>query len=43
MAALSTRGKQIIAEGCGHHIHVDRPQLVIDAIREVVETVRAES
>jgi pimeloyl-ACP methyl ester carboxylesterase len=43
MAALSTRGKQIIAEDCGHHIHVEQPQLVIDAIREVVETVRAES
>ena len=43
LAALSTRGKQIIAEDCGHHIQVDQPQLVIDAIREVVEAVRAES
>jgi pimeloyl-ACP methyl ester carboxylesterase len=43
MAALSTRGKQIIAEDCGHHIHVEQPQLVIDAIREVVEAVRTES
>jgi pimeloyl-ACP methyl ester carboxylesterase len=42
LAALSTRGKQIIAEGCGHHIHVERPQSVIDAVREVVEAVRAE-
>ena len=42
LAARSTRGKQIIAEGCGHHIQVDRPQLVIDAIREVVEAVRVE-
>ena len=43
LAELSTRGKQIITEDCGHHIHVDRPQLVIDAIREVVEAVRAGS
>ncbi len=43
LAALSTRGKRIIAENCGQHIHVDQPQLVIDAIREVVEAVRAES
>ena len=43
LAAQSTRGKQIIAEDCGHHIQVDRPQLVIDAIREVVEAVRAEN
>ena len=43
MAALSSRGKQIIAEDCSHHIQVDRPQLVIDTIREVVEAVRAES
>jgi pimeloyl-ACP methyl ester carboxylesterase len=42
LAALSTRGKQIIAADCGHHIHVERPQLVIDAIREVVEALRAE-
>ena len=40
LAALSTRGKQIIAEDCGHHIHVEQPDLVIDAIREVVEAAR---
>ncbi len=43
LAALSTRGKQIIAEECGHHIHIEQPELVIDAIREVVEAVRAQS
>lgn len=43
LAALSTRGKQIVAEDCGHHIHIEQPQLVIDAIREVVEAVRAQS
>ena len=43
LAALSTGGKHVIAEGCGHHIQVEQPQLVIDAIREVVEAVRARS
>jgi len=43
LAALSTSGKQIIAEDCGHHIHVEQPELVIDAIREVVEGVREQS
>jgi pimeloyl-ACP methyl ester carboxylesterase len=40
LATLSTRGKQIIAEDCGHHIQVEQPELVIDAIRKVVEAVR---
>jgi pimeloyl-ACP methyl ester carboxylesterase len=43
LAALSTRGKQIIAEDCGHHIQVEQPQLVIEAIREVVGAVREQS
>jgi pimeloyl-ACP methyl ester carboxylesterase len=43
LVVLSTRGKQIIAEDCGHHIHIEQPLLVIDAIREVVEAVRAGS
>lgn len=33
----SSRGKQIMAEKSGHNIHRDQPQLVIDAIRQVVE------
>ena len=33
----STRGKQIIAEKSGHNIHQDQPELVVDAIREVVK------
>ena len=37
LAALSTKGRQIVASaGTGHHIHIDEPQLVIRAIREVV-------
>jgi pimeloyl-ACP methyl ester carboxylesterase len=37
LVALSSNGKQVIAEESGHHIHLDQPELVIDAIRDVVE------
>ena len=37
MAALSFNGKQVIAEESGHLVQVDQPELVIDAIGDVVE------
>ena len=40
LAALSPNGRQVMVERNGHHIQVDRPQVVIDAIREAVEAVR---
>jgi pimeloyl-ACP methyl ester carboxylesterase len=43
LATLSPKGKQIIAEDSGHYIHIDQPDLVIDAIREVVVAARAQS
>ena len=36
LARRSSRGKQIIAEKSGHNIHRDQPELVIDAIRQVL-------
>jgi len=36
LAAQSTRGRHVIAEGSGHWIPLDRPDVVIAAIREVV-------
>ncbi|MFN2291255.1 MAG: alpha/beta fold hydrolase [Anaerolineae bacterium] len=36
LAALSPRGRQVTVRGSGHHIQIDQPQAVIDAIREVV-------
>lgn len=33
----SSRGRQIIAEKSGHYIQRDQPELVVDAIREVIE------
>jgi len=39
LASLSTREKRIIIEETGHNIQIDRPQVVIDAIREVFEQI----
>ena len=36
LAAQSSNSKQIVAEDSGHYIQLDQPQLVIDAVREVV-------
>jgi pimeloyl-ACP methyl ester carboxylesterase len=36
LAALSSKGKRIVAEGSGHNIHLDQPELVISAIEEVL-------
>jgi pimeloyl-ACP methyl ester carboxylesterase len=40
LAALSSNGEQVIAQQCGHYVHLDQPELVIDAIRTVVEAAR---
>lgn len=39
-ASLSERGCLIIAQQSGHVVGVDQPQIVVDAIRTVVETAR---
>lgn len=40
LAALSSNGRLVIAEESTHTIHLDQPDLVVDAIREVVEVSR---
>jgi pimeloyl-ACP methyl ester carboxylesterase len=40
IAALSTRGRHVVARVGGHWVHLDQPDLVVEAIREVVEIVR---
>jgi hypothetical protein len=35
LAALSTKGELIIAEKSNHMIHLDQPEIVVDAIRGV--------
>ena len=42
LVALSPNGTHVIAEGSGHGIQHDRPELVLGAIRQVVEEVRAQ-
>lgn len=39
MAALSTRGKVVVAEQSGHVIQLEQPDLVIEAIRDVLGDV----
>jgi pimeloyl-ACP methyl ester carboxylesterase len=40
LAALSTKGKRVIVQESRHYIQVDQPQVVIGAIREVVEAAQ---
>jgi pimeloyl-ACP methyl ester carboxylesterase len=40
LSHLSTSGKHIVAQGSTHYIQFDRPDLVTDAIRSVVDAVR---
>jgi len=42
LAGLSTQGEQVIAEESGHNIQWDQPDLVIDAIRTLVEQGRGD-
>jgi pimeloyl-ACP methyl ester carboxylesterase len=37
LARKSALGQFILAEGSSHHIHVDMPQLVIDAVLELIQ------
>jgi pimeloyl-ACP methyl ester carboxylesterase len=36
LAAKSEKGRFVLAEGSSHHIHLDAPQLVMDAIHEML-------
>jgi len=40
LVGLSTRGRQVMADKSGHYIMWDQPELVIDAIRALVEEAR---
>jgi pimeloyl-ACP methyl ester carboxylesterase len=40
LATLSPQGKLIVARESGHYIQLDQPELVIDAVQEVVEAAR---
>jgi pimeloyl-ACP methyl ester carboxylesterase len=36
-ASLSTNGKHLVVKGASHYIHLDKPELVIDTIIELLE------
>jgi pimeloyl-ACP methyl ester carboxylesterase len=40
LAALSPQGELVLAETSGHYIQLDQPELVIDAIQQVLAAVR---
>jgi len=42
-ANLSRNSKVMVAERSGHHIHLDEPRAVTDAVRLVVDAVRRRS
>lgn len=39
--AASSHRRAVFAEGSGHHVMRDRPEVVLDAVAKVVEAVRA--
>ena len=41
LLALSLNSKHLVAENSGHYIMIDRPDVVINAIRDVVEAVQS--
>lgn len=43
LTALSSRGRRFVAEHSGHPIQIEQPELVIDTVSELVETLRAEA
>jgi pimeloyl-ACP methyl ester carboxylesterase len=40
LVRLSRNSKQIVADDSGHHIHLDDPEAVADAVRQVADAVR---
>ncbi|HEX6315762.1 MAG TPA: alpha/beta hydrolase [Gemmatimonadaceae bacterium] len=41
LATLSQRGRQrVAARGTGHHVHIEEPEIVVEAVREVVRSIR---
>jgi len=40
LAQLSTRGTQVTAKGSAHYIQLDRPDVVMEAVRKILDQVR---
>jgi pimeloyl-ACP methyl ester carboxylesterase len=37
---LSRNGRQVVAEGSGHHVHIEEPGVVVTAVRDVIAGIR---
>ncbi|UCG50518.1 MAG: alpha/beta hydrolase [Candidatus Latescibacterota bacterium] len=42
LASLSDRGKFVLARDASHHVHLDAPEIILAAIREIVNAERKE-
>jgi hypothetical protein len=40
LARISTRGRVVLAAKSGHWVPYDEPELIVDAIRDIVEDFR---
>lgn len=40
LAALSTKGKQFIATGSTHSVHKENPALIVQVVKEMIQTVK---
>jgi pimeloyl-ACP methyl ester carboxylesterase len=40
LADLSSNSRQVLAEDAGHYVHIEQPDLVIEAIREVMDAAQ---
>jgi hypothetical protein len=40
LAALSSRGSARVVPGTGHHIQIEKPEAVIEAVRQAIAQVR---
>jgi pimeloyl-ACP methyl ester carboxylesterase len=40
LASLSSRGRQVLVANSGHHIHIEQPEVVTRAIREVLADIQ---
>ena len=39
LASLSSQGEQRVIESSGHQVHLDAPEAVIDAVRDLLEVI----
>ena len=40
LATLSPQGALIVAKGSGHDVQIDRPEMVIDVVRQMARTAQ---